>query len=29
LLTFAVPPAEVPRWRGRKPKWLLEAEDAA
>jgi hypothetical protein len=26
---FAVPPAEVPRWRGRKPKWLLEAEDAA
>jgi transposase-like protein len=28
LLTFAVPPAEVPRWRGRKPKWLLEAEDA-
>lgn len=29
LLTFAVPPTEVPRWRGRKPKWLLEAEDAA
>ncbi len=29
LLTFAVPPAELPRWRGRKPKWLLEAEDAA
>jgi hypothetical protein len=29
LLRFAVPPAEVPRWRGRKPKWLLEAEDAA
>jgi transposase-like protein len=29
LLTFAVPPAEVPRWRGRKPKWLLEAEDTA
>ncbi|MBA2783414.1 MAG: hypothetical protein H0T74_10920 [Rubrobacteraceae bacterium] len=29
LLTFAVPPAELPRWRGRKPKWLLEAEDVA
>ena len=29
LLTYAVPPAEVPSWRGRKPKWLLEAEDAA
>jgi hypothetical protein len=29
LLTFAVPPAELPRWRGRKPKWLLEAENAA
>jgi hypothetical protein len=29
LLMFAVPPAEVPRWRGRKPKWLLDAEDAA
>ena len=29
LLTFPTPPAEVPRWRGRKPKWLLEAEDAA
>ena len=29
LLMFAVPPAEVPRWRGRKPKRLLDAEDAA
>ncbi|CAN5732144.1 hypothetical protein BH20ACT11_BH20ACT11_14860 [soil metagenome] len=29
LLMFAVPPAELPRWRGRKPKWLLEAENAA
>jgi hypothetical protein len=29
LLTFATPPAEIPRWRGRKPRWLLEAEHAA
>jgi hypothetical protein len=29
LLTFPVPPAELPRWRGRKPRWLLEAECAA
>lgn len=29
LLGFAVPPAEPPRWRGRKPKWLLEIENAA
>jgi hypothetical protein len=29
LSTFAVPPAELSIWRGRKPKWLLEAEDAA
>jgi transposase-like protein len=29
LLTFPTPPAELPRWRGRKPKWLLEAERAA
>lgn len=29
LLTFPVPPAELPRWRGRKPRWLLEAERAA
>jgi transposase-like protein len=28
LLTFPVPPAELPRWRGRKPKWLLEIENA-
>jgi hypothetical protein len=28
LLTFAVPPAELPTWRGRKPRWLLEAERA-
>jgi transposase-like protein len=28
LLTFPVPPAELPRWRGRKPRWLLEAERA-
>jgi hypothetical protein len=29
LLTFPVPPAELPRWRGRKPRWLLEAQRAA
>ena len=29
LLAFARPPAQLPRWRGRKPKWLLEAEHAA
>jgi transposase-like protein len=29
LLAFAVPPAELPRWRGRKPRWLLEIECAA
>jgi hypothetical protein len=29
LLSYPVPPAELPRWRGRKPKWLLEAEHAA
>jgi hypothetical protein len=29
LLTFPTPPAELPRWRGRKPRWLLEAEYAA
>ena len=29
LLIFPVPPAELPRWRGRKPRWLLEAEHAA
>jgi hypothetical protein len=29
LLSYPVPPAELPRWRGRKPRWLLEAERAA
>lgn len=29
LLTYPVPPTELPRWRGRKPRWLLEAENAA
>ncbi len=29
LLAFPVPPAELPRWRGRKPRWLLEIERAA
>jgi hypothetical protein len=29
LLTFPVPPTELPRWRGRKPRWLLEVERAA
>lgn len=29
LLMYPVPPAQLPRWRGRKPKWLLEAENAA
>jgi hypothetical protein len=29
LLMFAAPPAELPRWRGRKPRWLLEVERAA
>ena len=29
LLAFPVPPAELPRWRGRKPRWLLEIECAA
>jgi hypothetical protein len=29
LLAFPVVPAELPTWRGRKPKWLLEAERAA
>lgn len=29
LLTFPMPPAELPGWRGRKPKWLLEAGRAA
>ncbi len=29
MLTFPVPPAELPKWRGRKPRWLLEVEHAA
>lgn len=29
LLTFPVAPTELPTWRGRKPRWLLEAERAA
>ena len=29
LLSFPVPPADLPRWRGRKPQWLLKAERAA
>jgi transposase-like protein len=29
LLSFCVPPAETPKWRGRRPKWLVEAARAA
>ncbi len=29
LLSFPVPPAEIPRWRGRRPRWLIEAARAA
>jgi hypothetical protein len=29
LLNFCVPPAEIPKWRGRRPRWLLEAARAA
>ena len=29
LLMFPTPPAELPKWRGRKPKWLLKIENAA
>jgi len=29
LLTFPVAPKELPIWRGRKPRWLLEVERAA
>lgn len=29
LLSFRVPPAKIPKWRGRRPKWLVEAERAA
>jgi hypothetical protein len=28
LLAFPIAPAELPRWRGRKPRWLLEIERA-
>lgn len=29
LLSYPVAPAELPRWRGRKPRWLLETENVA
>jgi hypothetical protein len=29
LLSFVVPPSELPKRRGRRPKWLLEAAHAA
>jgi transposase-like protein len=29
LLSFCVPPAEIPKWRGRRPRWLVEAARAA
>lgn len=29
LLIYPVPPTELPKWRGRKPKWLLEIENVA
>ena len=29
LMSFAVPPAEIPKRRGRRPKWLLEVPCAA
>jgi transposase len=29
LLSFAVPPSQLPKRRGRRPKWLLEATHAA
>jgi hypothetical protein len=28
LLSFCVPPAQRPKWRGRRPKWLVEAAHA-
>lgn len=28
LLIFLAPPVQLPKWRGRKPRWLLEAERA-
>jgi transposase-like protein len=29
LLSFCMPPAEMPKWRGRRPRWLVEAACAA
>jgi transposase-like protein len=29
LLSFCVPPAEIPKWRGKRPKWLVESARAA
>jgi len=29
VLSFPVPPAQRPKWRGRRPKWLVEAARAA
>ena len=29
LLSFSVPPAEIPKWRGWRPIWLVEASRAA
>lgn len=29
LMSFSVPPAEIPKWRGRRPRWLVEAACAA
>jgi transposase-like protein len=29
LLSFSVPPAEIPKWRGRRPRWLVKAARAA
>lgn len=29
LLSFCVPPAQRPKWRGRRPKWLVDAAHAA
>jgi hypothetical protein len=29
LLSFCVPPAQIPKWRTRRPKWLVEAARAA
>jgi transposase-like protein len=29
LMSFCVPPTEIPKWRGRRPKWLMEVVCAA